>query len=295
MTDAPMIEDLCGDLPQGDDAVWRERRIIWKQTDTWKPALTAWLAPRFREDGWKRLKPGVFRDLCWDDSDWLTVLQRSVRADVESIAESLADALDRSVLRVYHGCRTADARSYFEQGLRRHDRGEMRRQALEIVDTTEELAWLRGRVDDSIARVNNTIDDGRLYVVVGDEAMLDHFAHYLIYGSEWLSGVLGHGGRRVLRERGTPTMIEIDLPLKYARFSVRKEFAEALLMEWTRLICNEPDWIAPISFSISLQFDLPPELVVGHYHPEEMIDPHEGHTKYRPATRTCAYCEAGGD
>jgi hypothetical protein len=35
-------------LPQGDDAVWEGRRIIWKQPETWAPALTAWLEPDFR-------------------------------------------------------------------------------------------------------------------------------------------------------------------------------------------------------------------------------------------------------
>lgn len=281
----------AGGLPQGDDQVWSAHRIVWKEADTWFVRLTAWLAPRLRKNGRQRLRPGNFRDLCWDDSEWQRVLQGSVFADVDSIAESLADAFDRSTFRAYHGCRTEDAGSYFRGGLLRHDRTVLTERMRAFVESEPELAWLRDRLNDYIARNTNTIDDGRLYVVAGDEAMIGHFGHYLIYGSEWISAVLGAYGRRVLLNRGTPTIIEVDLPMKCMSHSMRTEFARVMLREWTRLICNEPDWIAPIEFGITLQFDLPPEFVVGHYHPQEIIDPLNGYEPYRPSSTICAYCE----
>ena len=51
-------------LAQGDDNIWRDHHFVWKRPDTWTPQLTAWLSPRFRRDGMRRLKPGRFRDLC---------------------------------------------------------------------------------------------------------------------------------------------------------------------------------------------------------------------------------------
>jgi hypothetical protein len=67
------------DLPQGDDAVWEGRLIVWNEPETWAPALTAWLAPSFRADAMRRLKPGMFRDLCWDDHDWLDVFDHCIK------------------------------------------------------------------------------------------------------------------------------------------------------------------------------------------------------------------------
>jgi hypothetical protein len=252
--------------------------------------LSAWIASRLSKNGLQRLSPGEFRDLCWDDFEWLNVLGQSLDTDVENVAESLADALDRAVLRTYHGCRTVDARTYFEKGLRRHDRTELRSQILAIVGANDELGWMRGQVDNRIARIDNTIDQGRLYVAAGDKAMLERFGQYLVYGSEWISAVLGHDGRHVLREYGTPTVIEIDLPLKFLTFEVRKNLAQWMLLEWTRLTCNEPNWIAPFEFGICLQIDLPPALVVGHYHPEEVVDPLDGHITYRSPSTVCDYC-----
>ena len=48
--------------------------FVWKWPDTWTSQLTAWLLPRFLRHGLRRLKPGRFRDLCWDDLEWSDVL-----------------------------------------------------------------------------------------------------------------------------------------------------------------------------------------------------------------------------
>ena len=56
-------------LSQGGDGVWQGHHFVWKQPTSWTPQLTAWLAPHFRADAMRRLKPGRFRNLCWDDND----------------------------------------------------------------------------------------------------------------------------------------------------------------------------------------------------------------------------------
>ena len=279
-------------LPPGDDKIWRGHHFTWKRFDSWGPQLTAWLQPHFRKDGLRRLKPGVFRDLCWDDPDWSDLLERCLLAHLDYFAEQLADALEHSVLRTFHGCRTDDARSYFELGIRIHNRGAMTAQLRSLVETHEELFWLRTRLDDAIARIDNTIDNGRLYVVADDTSLLDHAAHYLIYGSEWIAAVLGGGYRHVLLKTGTPTLLEIDLPLRVSSTGIRKELANKMLAEWTRHACNRPDWHAPIDFTFGLHADIPPAWIVGHTHPAELRDPLEQRQLDRSPRTTCAYCTA---
>jgi hypothetical protein len=161
----------------------------------------------------------------------------------------------------------------------------------DLVASHESLAALRGdRLSKAIAEIDNTTDDGRLYVVADDACPLDHAAHYLINGSEWIMAVLGDEGRRFLRSNGTPTLLEIDLPLRMARPDTLHAFAREMLREWTRMTCNRPDWSAPIDFTFCLCSDIPASCIVRHTHPTELRDPHAGGATYRSSATTCALC-----
>jgi hypothetical protein len=280
-------------LLQGDDAIWQNRTIIWKESATWQPILTAWLQPAFRADAMKRLKPGIFRDLCWDDTDWLKVLDRCIKGSIEGITDDLTDALLFGVIRTYHGCRTEDAGSYYRDGLLVHRKEVLKARALAIIDAHPELDYMRSTLDQSIAEIDSPIDDGRGYVVVSDKALLDHAAHYLIHGSEWIMSLFDDYARRFLREIGAPTLLEIDLPFTATHRSDRRAFAEDMLMEWTRLTCNGEEWIAPINISFLLVNNLPPECIVGHLHPPTLRNPHDRERLYRSPVITCKHCAPG--
>lgn len=101
---------------------WSGHHFIWKAPASWVPHLTAWLSPRFRDNAMRRLKPGVLRDLCWDDLEWSSILERCLSADIAYHTTELAEAIEPANLRVYHGCRTADAGIYHRDGLRVHPR-----------------------------------------------------------------------------------------------------------------------------------------------------------------------------
>jgi hypothetical protein len=161
-----------------------------------------------------------------------------------------------------------------------------------LIESHPELHWMRDRFDAAIAEIDNTFDEGRLYVVVSDESLLKHGAHYLIYGSEWTMAVLGCSGRAVLKRIGVPTILEIDLPLRISSVYMRKQLAVRLLNEWTRLACNLPDWSAPIDFSFCLRESIPAKYVVGHSHPAALKDQHENYTVYRTAEPTCIHCRS---
>ncbi|MDJ0448824.1 hypothetical protein [Methylocystis sp. JR02] len=279
------------ELPKGDDAVWKNHRFCWRSADTWVPQLSAWLTPKFHKDGIRRLKPGHFRNLPWDDLEWLDLLGRCLTSDIQYHTETLADALEPSTLRTFHGCRTDDAGRYFREGLHLHDRDAMTQRLTAIVEKNDELAWMRSRLDDAIAEINSTLDIGCLYVVADDTALLEYAAHYLIYGSEWITAVLGYG-RRALLKTGVPTLIEVDLPLRVTTPDTRVEFARKMLGEWTRRACNLPDWHAPIDFSFCLRENIPPAWVVGHSHPAQLRDPLERQKLYQSPRTRCAHCSS---
>lgn len=159
-----------------------------------------------------------------------------------------------------------------------------------IADALPEPTSLKVRLPEAIKAVDNTLDEGRLYVVADDQALIKHAAHYLIYGSEWISAVLGHSYRHVLKQDGVPTLLKIDMPLRISSLFTRREFAAKMLREWTRLTCNRSDWSAPIDFTFILQTDIPPEWVVGHSHPSALADPLEHYRAYRTPISECAHC-----
>lgn len=254
------------------------------------PLLESWLAPRFRKDGMRRLRPGVYRDICWDDPEWSDVLDKSLRGDFDGYTEELADSLEYAVLRTFHGCRTVDAGIYFREGLRLHDRSKMTARLRAMIEENTELHWMRNRVDEAIREVDNTLDEGRLYVVADDTSLVKYAAHYLIYGSEWMAAVLSTPARNVLKTIGVPTLLEIDLPLSMSSFQTRMELAIKMLNEWTRFACNKPDWSAPIDFSFCLRSDIPASCIVGHSHPAELYDPLNGRELYRSPVTVCGHC-----
>ncbi|MCJ2065989.1 hypothetical protein MKK63_25255 [Methylobacterium sp. J-088] len=273
------------------DSVWKGHAFVWKRPPGWVGVLKAWLGPRFGPAGIEALRPGLERDLCWDDTAWLDLLETALAVDLEDAVDELADDLRHAVLRTYHGTRTIDAGIFHREGLKVHDRRAMTERLRHLVDAHDELATLRGdALARAIAEVDNRTDDGRLHVVADDQFLLDHAAHYLIYGSEWVAAVLGEGNRRFLRTQGAPTLLEIDLPLRMAGPRSRQEFAKAMLREWARLTCNEADWSAPIDFAFCLHVDIPPACVVGHTHPTEFRDPLDRRAIYVSDVTTCMGC-----
>ncbi|WP_247558689.1 hypothetical protein [Bradyrhizobium sp. 138] len=89
----------------------------------------------------------------------------------------------------------------------------LKKQLHAIVEAHSELQYLRKRLPEAIAQFDDDHEEGLLYVVADDQALVNEANHYLIYGSEWISAVLGHTYRHVLKETGVPTLLEIDLPL----------------------------------------------------------------------------------
>lgn len=270
--------------------MWQNRVIVWKESATWQPALTAWLQPEFRADGMKRLKPGIFRDLCWDDTDWLEVLGRCIKRPIESVTDDLADALLSGVIRTYHGYRTEDAGTYFREGLLVHRKETLKARALAIIDAHPELHYMHSQIDNIIENIDRPVDDGRCYVVVSDRGLLDQAAHYLIHGSEWIMALFDEYDRRFLRGIGAPTLLDIDLPFTATQSSDRSGFAEDMLMEWTRLTCNGEEWIAPINITFTLSQNVPAACIVGHSHPAALRNPHDYERLYRSPVTTCKHC-----
>ncbi len=274
------------------DPVWCGQHIVWKEPTTWRPILKGWLAARARPDGLQRMAALGEQDLCWDDSDWLDLLAEELTTSVEAVQAELANAFDGVTLRTYHSCRVPDAGVFYREGLKINDPEALAEQARRIVAGSDDLAWMRPSLEQMIAEFDDrNRDEGRLYLCADDRPQLDDIGHYLLYGSEWIQCLLGWGAHRALRQYGAPTMVEVDLPFRWATWATREAFARHLLQEWTRLTVNEPSWSPALDFSIVLHIDVPATCIVGHYHPWELKDPFHGKTRRLSSNVRCPACE----
>jgi hypothetical protein len=271
---------------------WRGKLVHWKDRSTWFEPLGEWLQPYFRKGAFARLGRLGEQDLCWDDSDWLDIiLAPRLKIEIDTTIEWLADALDATTLRAFHGCRVADAGVFVRNGIRLNDPAWLEAEVRRIVAEEDDLAWLRPTIEQEIARFDaRERDTGRLYVCADDQPQLDRIGHYMLYGSEWVTALLGFPAHSILRGRGVPTMVELDLPFRLATPGTRREFARKLLQEWVRVLANSPTFVPKLDFTVILRTDVPAHMIVGHYHPEALKDPFRQYVTYQTQTRTCPAC-----
>jgi hypothetical protein len=271
-------------------AVWRNTTIAWKDPNSWTTALSRWIRPFLNGRGIRHLQRMGEQDLCSDDPEWLKKTQQILRHDVGYIVESLSDALSFATARTYHGCRAEDVGSYLRAGILRNDPGALAQEVRRIVRDDDRLAFLRPVIEQRLEEFDSKDrDTGKLYVVMDDRGLTDGAGHYLLYGSEWMQCILGWEAHEALLRRGFPTIFTVDLPLSMAHSHDREQLAEVLLLEWTRIRVNRPNWVPDLDFTFFLREDIPGTMIVGHRHPEKVRDPFHNVTR-RVERRMCPDC-----
>ncbi|MBB4303776.1 hypothetical protein GGD81_002828 [Rhodobium orientis] len=254
--------------------IWNGKTIEWKRPNTWVPLLSRWIRPHLNERGIRYLQRFGYQEICWDDSEWLGITQSVLNKDIEFVVQDFAEAVHASTIRTFHGCRPVAPRTYHEDGIMMNNPRALEEQARRLVYDDETLTSLRPSIEKEIIEyIFRDQDQGNVFVVLDDRFMISSAGHYLIYGSEWLVGLLGPRAHSTLRNRGYPTIFVVDLPLNLINFEVVKHLFEALLQEWTRIKVNRPSWIPEKNFSFCLHQDIPSSMIVTHYHPKLICDP----------------------
>ncbi len=273
-------------------ATWRDRIVNWREPKSWVSALSRWLHPFLNERGIRYLESMGEQDIFWDDSDWLKKTQRILKFEVEYVVRHLADALAITSVRAYHGCRTDDAGLYHKKGIRRNDPAVLADEVRRIVGEEDKLAYLRRDIEQHLQNFSSTDRDaGKLYLTIDDRGLVNRAGHYLLYGSEWVQCVLGFGAHESLRQRGVPTILIIDMPLRMVTANQREALARSLLQEWTRIKVNRPAWVPELNFTFYLNHDIPGEMIINHSHPGVIRDPFYQNIERRTTRQSCPACE----
>jgi len=232
-----------------------------------------------------------------DDLTWIERIQADAGVEAEPdldlrIASALGETF--SSIRTYHACRPLDVDECLAGGL-----------SFRLPEELQEIAvTCFGELGVSRSEVEAVHDDrslgdeqGRLFLSLDDRDFTEYCGHYLIYGSEYLQAIAaglharyGPRPRRLLRNRGIPTVFEVDLPVSMVGEDALAEFTRNLLSTAFTSYCNELDVAPKIDFTFTLSARLPAEHIIGHYHPPRIRDPHEAFSEYRPEERSCPRC-----
>lgn len=263
-----------------------EGRRVWHFEDlaAWKAEVLELLEPIVGD--------GVIREFCrqppkyivCDDLSWLDkIIARARGLETDSkwfLSEQLRTRYD--VIRAYHGARPVDLAPYYERGLEPMDPARMEQQARDFFLSGRFPGVTSNDVEQAIASVGRQLREGRIYFEASKRMLEDHCAHYMLYGSEFITGVAAgltrrHGldYRQELKTVGRPTIFVCDVPLSWMPEGWLEEYAGSALEALFEALLD-PGYRHPPDgrgTGIMIQRRLPPEYIVAHYHPQRLMDP----------------------
>ena len=277
---------LCADYedrPKPAADVWH-----WQEYSSWSTVVRELLADFIDDAVVEEIRACGKEpdDLNLDDVSWLSETIDSVHGVWLDIAEELVFKLLNHyvAVRACHATR-AHTESFYESGIRLPD---------PTVDVAE-LIRIFGRVGIPEAEVRWALEQnqskgsaGLIYFEAKESLLVGDAPHYAIYGSEHLLSIashLGFEGRRALRHpaRGGPTIFVCDVPIEMIGVgTIRSMAREAITLVCCEILGDEEPFVG-IS-SPCIQEPLPPEHIVGHYHPESLYDIHEQVMRYFDST-----------
>lgn len=218
--------------------------------------------------------PKVF---CWKNRrtwpvDWPGC---EIEPDSEA-AWRLASRLEQeySSFVAYHACRPLDVASYYRDGVGIASHSDLLQLALCIFadGTFSEIS-----PEDVLAAAQDmpSTSDARLYVALDDRHIINWCGHYLLYGSEYVTGIAaglmrryGRDYRQYLKSFGRPTVFELQIPLDWMSGDCLAELASVMsrAVFHNNVACEE-------DFTVTLHRHVPPEFIRLHSHPKVIRDP----------------------
>ncbi|MHA3793052.1 hypothetical protein [Sphingomonas sp. YL-JM2C] len=253
---------------------WSGALFGWADQPSWYDRLSSWLAPYLGRGAQRRLTKTPAEHLYLDDLGWLARLDDVLTEPVEAVTAALAADLASATLRVFHGSRVANAGVFHRDGLRRRDRAALGDDIRDMLDRNPEFNWERASIEERLDRaVAEKRDASRSYLGLDGRFLVEECGHYLLYGSEWMQGVLGWSAQAMLLRTGVPTLIEIGLPLQLAEHGGTNAVADRLLHEWSRQQVARDGRSPLIDCTLTLDQDIAGEAILSHSHPRRIFDP----------------------
>lgn len=287
-------------------SIWKGHLIQWMDRSTWSPQITTWIEPYLvdcvadvRKNAHKATEAADYLS----ESDAKKFFDQLVDYRTAEVIADLAQDIRFAQLRVFHATRVEDAGLFHREGLRPYPRAHLVRHAEQIVAGSRRLQPLLPYVRSVRSGIKRSRDKGTIYTCIDDQSLTADNTHYALYGSEWIIAHLVNLAARVevgvspsdvhdaLRDRGIPTVLVIDLPLRLLDDDERYKFlSEEVLPSWVwEYLLGHQETLEGYWCPI-IRRKIPAAAIVGHYHPRILEDPYYQLIKRSGWPTTCAYC-----
>lgn len=265
----------------------RQRVLDWRKRRSWLASIRHYASSLLTAEVREHVRQA--RPDCWpDDMSWLPDHGWLVR----EFSGRMADYY--SHFKAFHGCRPVATGSYLKDGLIGQNKDNIQRTFRQIYSE-----WPPEALARAIEQVEATSpsEAGKVWLLGCDRKLVEGCGHYLIQGSEYLmtlAGALGeYPAQQRLRNIGVPTIFEVDLPVSYVPAEQRMEVARNILSAWGQGVARRPLGLNSGSPCFEIRRTIPPEHIRGHWHPEQIVDPHRGCSTYYNPYRFCPVCRDG--
>lgn len=120
----------------------------------------------------------------------------------------------------FHASRPVQNKSYYENGIQKVSAIELNKKFRSLFLNDDHPEVTKQHIQDAINKMSNFHFPNGLYVSLDDREFLKYSGHYLIYGSEYITGLAANldtnkpiDYRKYLRSIGKPTIFIIKLPI----------------------------------------------------------------------------------
>ena len=264
--------------------------LEWRDIGNWRQRILDLMSDVITHSVMENIRAEPPEYCHWEDPDWLqnALAKAGLHTEAPPV-EILAARLPRaySYVRAYHACRPTNIEGYYRSGL-------LAAKPKLLNDLATEYFLKPPRItQETLNRAVEVVEKqnrrGHIYFVLDDRILTG--SHYLKYGSEYLSVIAaelkrmtGENCPAFLKTIGIPTIFVCDLPISYVAPSVHNfsgKLVECLFEEYVRPQGEVPS----IDFTFTISVELPPSVIVSHYHPEMSPTKGSGRTASEPDSR----------
>ena len=148
---------------------------------------------------------------------------------------------------------------------------------LKLLFSHLDLMFPLKEIETLCKELNESRKDSIYFYTAYSQSTNDGTGHYLIYGSETISGILTDLNliecfRDFLLKRGQATLIECNVPISFIPNFQLKNLSKEIFTRYFQVRSNS-NQLEPNRFSFWIKERLDPKYICSFHHPEELVDP----------------------
>ncbi|PKL15183.1 MAG: hypothetical protein CVV49_21805 [Spirochaetae bacterium HGW-Spirochaetae-5] len=217
---------------------------------------------------------GFTEPILYDFSNLAELLQEPIFL---SIMNSFWDKFQ--YIEVYHASKPDDPQIIHQQGLLLRDHLYLLKKFRDLfINDVHKIN--ENDLENSLQLMDTKTEENCINVVIDYRHIIEMANHYLIFGSEFIQGLVIHLPNfrdeliDVLLERGIPTLFKIHLPLSYLTNKDKAYLFQKIISEFKEVKNNNYSRSCYSFHTFTFEREIPYNYIVSHFHPNNIVNSH---------------------